>query len=104
MGKPVESIGFIPRLGRGLGRERRTAAVAELVAGVALAIGIVVVATVVTAGIAHAGNAAVANAAGVGDSENGPFAIALVLGLMFIGMGGLTMLSLPDAKPHRPRR
>ena len=32
------------------------------------------------------------------DNEGGLFAMALVLGLLFIGMGGLTALSLP-----RPR-
>ena len=35
------------------------------------------------------------------DNEGGLFAIALLLGLLFLGMGGLTILSLPhrDKKP-----
>jgi hypothetical protein len=32
------------------------------------------------------------------DNESGVFAVALLLGLLFIGMGGLTALSLPTAK------
>ena len=54
----------------------------------------IVAVTVVSVGIARAdvgGN--------VIDNESGLFAIALLLGLLFIGMGGLTILSLPH--PHR---
>ncbi len=36
------------------------------------------------------------------DNESGLFAIALLLGLLFIGMGGLTILSLPH--PHRHKK
>ena len=95
MSKPVESTGFTPPVGRKLGRERRTAAVAELLATVALALGTIVAATVVTAGIARAdvGSDVVGH-------EGSLFAVALVLGLLFIGMGGLTVLSLTE----RPRR
>jgi hypothetical protein len=52
---------------------------------------IIVVATVVSVGIARAdviGN--------VIDNEGSLFAVALLLGLLFIGMGGLTILTLPD--------
>ena len=97
MSKPVESTGFTPPVGRKLGRERRTAAVAELVATVALALCTIVAATVVTAGIARAD--VVGNVVG---HEGSLFAVALVLGLLFIGMGGLTVLSLPE-KPRRHR-
>jgi hypothetical protein len=96
MRQPVKSTGFTPPVGRKLGRERRSAALAELVASVALALGTIVAATVVTAGIARADV--------VGDvvgHEGSLFAVALVLGLLFIGMGGLTVLSLPAAKPRR---
>ena len=34
------------------------------------------------------------------DNEGSLFAVALVLGLLFIGMGGLTVLTLPGDKPH----
>ena len=97
MSKPVESTGFTPPAGRKLGRERRTAAVAELLATAALALCTIVAATVVTAGIARADV--------VGDvvgHEGSLFAVALVLGLLFIGMGGLTVMSLPDrSRRHR---
>ena len=32
------------------------------------------------------------------DNESGLFAIALLLGLLFIGMSGLTILSLPHGR------
>jgi hypothetical protein len=34
--------------------------------------------------------------------EDSLFAVALVLGLLFIGMGGLTVLSMAE-RPRRPR-
>ena len=80
----------MPPAHRRLGSEQQTAALAELVASIALAISTVVVATVVSIGIAHADVAS-----NVIDNEGGLFAIALVLGLLFIGMGGLTILSMP---------
>jgi hypothetical protein len=97
MRQPIERTGFIPPAGRKLGRQRRIAAVAELVAGAALALGTIIAATVVTAGIAHADAAT-----DIVGHEGSLFAVALVLGLLFIGMGGLTVLSLPG-KPRRDR-
>jgi hypothetical protein len=98
MRRPIETTGFLPPAGRKLGRERRTAAIAELVAGIALALGTVIAATVVTVGIARA------DVAGdVVGHEGSLFAVALVLGLLFIAMGGLTALSLPAVKPRRHR-
>jgi hypothetical protein len=38
---------------------------------------------------------------GVIDNEGGVFAIALLLGLLFIGMGGVTIISLPNQSRHR---
>jgi len=96
MRRPMKASGFTAPAGRKLGRERRTAAVAELIASVALAFGTIVAATVVTAGIARAD--IVGNVVG---HEGSLFAVALVLGLLFIGMGGLTVLSLPAEKPRR---
>ena len=96
MRHPVQTTGFAARP-RKLGRERRTAAVAELIATVVLGIGTLVAATAVTVGFAHAE---------VADSvighEGSLFAVALVLGLLFAGMGGLTVLSLSE-RPRRPR-
>ena len=53
-------------------------------------------ATVVTAGIARADVAD-----GVIGNEGSVFAIALLLGLIFIGMGGLTVFTLPGNRPKK---
>ena len=90
MRKPIRSAGFMPPANRTLGSEHRTVALAELVANLALALSIAVAITVVSIGIAHADVAG-----NVIDNEGGLFAIALVLGLLFIGMSGLTILSMP---------
>lgn len=99
MRQPIETTGFTPPVGRKLGRERRVAAVAELVTSIALALCTIVAATAVTVGIARADAAG-----GIVGHESSVFAVALVLGLLFIGMGGLTVMSLPAEKPRRDRR
>jgi hypothetical protein len=96
MRKHIQSAGFMPPARRVLGSERRTVAIAELVASIALALSTLVAATVVSVGIARAD--VVGN---VIDNESGLFAIALLLGLLFIGMGGLTILSLPHLHRHK---
>ena len=83
-------LGFTPPAGRALGREGRAA---ELVATIGLALSVLVSATVVSIGVARADVAT-----NVIDNEGGLFALALVLGLLFIGMGGLTALSLPHPR------
>jgi len=93
LGKYCEAAGFTPPKSRTLGSEQRTAALAELLATAALAISTLVVATVVSIGIARADVAS-----NVIDNEGGLFAVALLLGLLFIGMGGVTILSLPHHK------
>lgn len=90
MRAPLDHTGFIAPPERTLGHERRHVALASLIASAALAFATVIVATVVSVGIARA--SAVGN---VIDNESGLFAVALLLGLLFIGMGGLTALSLP---------
>ena len=90
MRKHLKSAGFTPPANRALGSEHRTVMFAELVASTALALSTLVAATVVSVGIARAD--VVGN---VIDNEGGLFAVTLVLGLLFIGMGGLTILSLP---------
>jgi hypothetical protein len=97
MRQTVPTNGFAGPPRRKLGRERRTAAVAELIATVVLGLCTIVAATAVTVGIAHADVAD-----GIVGHEGSLFAVALVLGLLFIGMGGLTVLSLND-RPRRPR-
>ncbi|MBI2713020.1 MAG: hypothetical protein HYX37_01000 [Rhizobiales bacterium] len=90
MRTPLDGSGFTAPPDRALGHERRRVAVTSLIASAALAFATVVVATVVSVGIARAN--VVDN---VIDNEGGLFAVALLLGLLFIGMGGLTMLTLP---------
>lgn len=90
MRKATTSAGFMPPANRTLGSEHRTVVLAELVASLALALSTLVAATVVSIGIAHAD--VVGN---VIDNESSLFVIALVLGLLFIGMSGLTVLSMP---------
>jgi hypothetical protein len=94
MRKPVDHAGFTAPADRPLGGERRTIAFAELIAAAALIVGTVVAAIVVSAGIARADVGG-----GVIDNEGGLFAIALVLGLIFIGIGGFTVL--PRDRRHR---
>jgi hypothetical protein len=96
MSKQIEGSGFIAPTDRALGNERRTVVLAQLVAITALVFSTIVAATVVSVGLARA------NVVGnVIDNEGGLFAGALVLGLLFIGMGGLTILTLPghNSKP-----
>ena len=82
----IEDTGFTAPAEHKLGEERRSVALAALIASAALAISILVAATVVTIGIAHA-----SVADGVIDNEGGLFAAALLLGLVFIGIGGFTI-------------
>jgi hypothetical protein len=92
----IESLGFKPPADRSLGIEHRTAAIAQLVAGIALALCTLIAVTAVSVGIARAdviGN--------VIDNESSLFAIALLLGLLFIGLGGLTILSLPHGRQKK---
>ena len=92
----IKSTGFTPPTNRTLGSERRNVVAAELIASIGLAVSTLVAATVVSIGIARADVAS-----NVIVNESGVFAIALLLGLLFIGMGGLTFLSLPH---HRHKK
>jgi hypothetical protein len=96
MRNDIDSPGFTAPNGRALGNERRTVALAELVAIVGLALSTIVAATVVSVGIARA------NVLGnVIDNEGSLFTVALLLGLIFIAMGGLTAFTLPGHKPKK---
>lgn len=94
MRNDIGENGFSAPTGHRLGQERRTVALATLITSAGLAVAIVVAATVVSVGIAHA-----SVASNVIENEGGLFAIALLLGVLFIGMGGLTMLTMPSARP-----
>ncbi len=87
MPAPTDSTGFGAPTRRPLGHERRTVIVAELVASLALALSTVIAATVLTVGIARANVAD-----GVIGNESGLFGIALLLGLIFLGIGGFAIL------------
>jgi hypothetical protein len=91
----IEDNGFTAPVGCTFGHERRTVALAALIASAALAISTIVAATVVSVGIARA---SVADS--VIDNEGSLFAVALLLGLIFIGVGGLAILP-PRGWPHR---
>ena len=97
MRKQIEGSGFIAPTDRPLGNEHRTVVLAQLVAIAALILSTIVAATVVSVGIARA------NVVGnVIDNEGSLFVVALLLGLLFIGMGGLTILTLPGHKSKKP--
>jgi hypothetical protein len=89
----IKAAGFAVPAEHALGRERRTVAIAALIATTALAVSTIVAATVVSVGIARAGVAD-----GVVGNEGSVFTVALVLGLIFIGIGGFGIL------PARSRR
>lgn len=95
MRNAIENTGFTPPAFHELGNERHTAAFAELIATIALAISTIVAATVVSIGIAHAE---------VGDTiiehQGGVFAVALILGLLFVGLGGASVFSSGDKSKH----
>jgi hypothetical protein len=68
----------------------------ELAAVAGLLVSTVVAVTAITVGVAHAGVVD-----GVVGNEGSLFTIALVLGLIFIGIGGLSIL--PPGRTRRPR-
>ncbi|HZP69501.1 MAG TPA: hypothetical protein VFB29_06105 [Pseudolabrys sp.] len=73
--------------------DRPGAIFAQLAASIGLAVCTLVAATIVSIGMARADVAT-----SVIDNESGLFAIALLLGLLFIGLSGLTALSLPHPR------
>ena len=92
MKNTIHQAGFTPPTDRPLGNERRTTVTAEIVATVALAFCTALTAIVVSMGIAEA------NPAGaIIDNEGNLFAIALLLGLVFIGIGGFAAI-MPTRK------
>ena len=83
----LEGTGFAAPTDRKLGEERGTGAIVSFIASLVLALSTIIAATVVTVGMARA--AAVDS---VIDNEGTLFAIALLLGLLFIGISGITLL------------
>lgn len=74
---------------------RRPVALVELIATVALALSTVVAVTAVSIGIARA---AVLSARA--DSDPAALAIALLIGLLLLAMGGLTAMTAGSPKPN----
>jgi hypothetical protein len=90
----IENTGFTAPVGRPIGRERRSFAFAALIASATLAGSTIVAATVDSVGIARA-----SAVDGVIDNEGSLFAVALLLGLVFIGIGSFAIL--PPRNRHR---
>ncbi len=90
----IEDAGFAAPKARRLGHEHRSVAIAALIASTALAICTIVAATAVSVGIARAGVAD-----GMIDNDGSVFTIALLLALIFIGIGGFTVLP-PGGRPR----
>ena len=96
MKSPLEGTGFTALPEHTFGQERRSVAVASLVASLALAVCTMVVATAVSVGMARA-----SVGDGVIENEGTLFVAALLLGLVaFIGIGSIAFLPRRDAR-HR---
>ena len=88
-------VGFASPMNDKKFSKRRRAGV-ELIATLALAVSLLIAATAVSIGVARA------QALGaVGDSDGAPFAVALFLGLVLAGMGGLTALAAREGQAPR---
>jgi hypothetical protein len=96
MRNDIDSHGFSASSDRALDNERRRLALAELVTIIGLTLSTIVAATVVSVGIARAD--VVGN---VVDNEGSLFTIALLLGMIFIGIGGYSALTMPF---HRQKK
>jgi hypothetical protein len=96
MRDPFEKPGFTAPASRALGNERRSVALAELIAILGLALSTIVAATAVSVGIARA-----SVAGNVIDNEGSVFILALLLGVIFIVIGGFSALSLPFHWPKK---
>jgi hypothetical protein len=95
MRKHIENNGFAAPTERALVTGRRSRVLAELFAIGGLVVSTLVAATVISMGVARA-----QVADGVIDNEGSLFAIALVLGLVFIAIGGFSLLP-PREQRHR---
>jgi hypothetical protein len=96
MRNDIDSHGFSAPSARALGDKRRSVALTELVTIIGLTLSTIIAATVVTVGMARADVAG-----NVIDNEGSLFTIALLLGVIFIGIGGYSALTLPF---HRQKK
>lgn len=95
MSNRFENAGFEAPVQRALVTERRGRMLAELAAIGGLVASTIVAAAVITMGVARA-----SAADGIIDNEGGLFAIALLLGLLFIGIGGFSLLPRGERRPR----
>ena len=92
MSKPLKSTGFIGPKDKTMTRLSR---VAEITAIGGLMVSTVIALTAITVGVAHAGVVD-----GIVGNEDSVFTIALILGLFFIGVGGLSLVPF-NTRRHR---
>lgn len=95
MSSNLENSGFVSTVDRALVSERRGRVLTELFAICGLVVSIIIAATVVSVGVARA-----SVVDGVIDNEGGLFAVALLLGILFIGIGGLSLLPPREKQPR----
>lgn len=93
MRKLVKGTGFTAPQGRPLNRYTR---MVELAAAAGLVLSTVVALTAITVGAAHAGVVD-----GVVGNEGSVFTVALLLGLLFIAIGGLSLMPSSRTRRHR---
>ena len=92
MSKEVtQAAGFDDQADRAMAFRRRPVAMIELITTAALALSTVVAVTAVSIGIARADAASTA-----ANGDGSAFAIALFIGLLLSGMGGLTAIMAAD--------
>jgi hypothetical protein len=95
MSSNFETSGFDAPVERALVNERRGLVLTELFAIGGLVISFIIAATAVSVGVARA-----SAVDGVIDNEGGLFAIALLLGLIFIAIGGFSLLPSREKQPR----
>jgi hypothetical protein len=89
------TCGSTPRSDQSTDAKPRSLAVVELIATVGLALSTLVAVTAVSIGIARADSLATA------DHPSAPLALALFIGLLLSGMGGLTALMAKGSEQER---
>ena len=92
----TDGVGFVSPDVR-TGAAKRRFARAELIATIALAVCLVVALTAVSIGMARADTLGI-----IAETESGRLALAIMLGLIMVGMGGVTaLMSASSAKDRR---
>jgi len=92
----TDGVGFVSPSVRTSAAKRRFAR-AELIATIALAVCLVVALTAVSIGMARADTLGI-----IAETDSGRLALAVMLGLVLVGMGGVT--ALMSRSPGKARR